>query len=170
MLSGCGVGDRVTSVRQGLLFYVVNERMLMRGRVIGRTPAALNAVLAQNPQVSTLVFQEMQAAHDSDAVREMGYDIRTRGLATEVQSDSVLAGASVDLFIAGAARRMVAEAEIGVGGAASYARRLYLAQMLGSDAFYEFALRAAPAGGIHLLTQTEIERYGLLTEPIIRLE
>lgn len=170
LLAGCGMGDLVTETRQGLHFFVVNERLMMRGEVIGRTPAAFADVIAQNDGLSTVVLQDMRGIHDAEAVRVMGRMIRAAGLGTALQSDSVLEGAAIDLFLSGAARRMVAGAQISfVSGQSGEARQQYLREMLGTDAFYEFALQTAPAGGIHMMTEDEIAQYGVLTAPVERL-
>ena len=41
--------------------------------------------------------------------------------------------------------------------------RRYVEDMLGTDAFYWFTLEAAPADGMHYMTEAEIARFGLLT-------
>jgi hypothetical protein len=158
-------------MRQGLHFFVVNDRLMVRGRVIARTPDALADVLAQNPQIRTLVMQDMRGDHDGQAVWRMGYDIRARGLHTAVQSDSALHCAAVDLFFSGTQRAMICGAQFamtpaGGGGDEHFAnRRAYLHVMTGSDAFYEFVLQTAGADGIYVMTQDEIARYGLLNAP-----
>lgn len=38
--------------------------------------------------------------------------------------------------------------------------------MLGDDEFYWFTIYAAPASGMHEMTNAEIEKFGLLTSPI----
>lgn len=161
----------VTGLRQGLHFFVVNDRLVLRGEVIGRTPAIFAEVLAQNPLVRTLVLQDMRGAHDSAAVQAMGYEVRRRGLVAAVQSDSAVHGRAVDLFASGVRRSMVAGAEIGLGPFDHDAeRKKYLNDMLGADRFYEFALQTAPSDGIHIMTEDEIAQYGLLTLPIERFE
>jgi len=161
---------------------VVNERLLLSGEITSRTPVAFEEALAQNPQITTVVLQQMQGSIDDEAVLTMGYRLRELGLATHLQSDSGIYSGAVDLFLAGARRTMVGGAEIGVhswadgfGEGSAYPRGAwehranarYTADMLGDDAFYWFTLQAAPSSGIHILTGREIARYGLLTVPII---
>ncbi len=43
----------------------------------------------------------------------------------------------------------------------------YAADMLGSDAFYWFALEASPSIGIYIMPREDIARFGLLTAPVI---
>ena len=43
-----------------------------------------------------------------------------------------------------------------------------IAAMLDDDAFYWHTIYAAPAGGIHFMSDEEIVRFGLLTKPLYR--
>lgn len=170
LLAGCGVPDMVTGLRQGLHFFVANERLVIRGEVIGRTPAAFVEVLNQNPLVTTLVLQDMSGKHNAAAVQAMGYEVRRRGLSTGLQSDSAIHGGAVYLFLSGVQRSTVSGAEIGVGPPEADAdERKYLNDMLGSDRFYEFVLQASPSDGIHVMTKNEVMQYGLLTVPVEQL-
>lgn len=153
--------------RRRVGFAVVNTRMLLHGRVTPRTPDEFADVLAQNPQVRTVVLQQMEGPHDPAASLRLGRMIRARGLATALQSDSAIAGDAVLLLMAGVERRMVAGAQIvlqGWGG--DEARVAYAREMLGSDAFTAFALRSAPADTIHIMSAQDIAQTGLLTQPV----
>lgn len=178
-LAGCG--GKMHGVRRRVGFVVVNSQLLLHGEVTRQTPREFSEVMAQNPQITTVVLQYMPDARDDAAVMALGYDVRARGLATELQSDSDIVAGAVPLLLAGVQRRMVEGAGIGVSswaddgilGAnlsrhapAHAVRRKYVQDMLGSDAFYWFALQAAPEGGIHTMTAQEIAHYGLLTEPV----
>lgn len=144
---------------------------MMRGEVIGRTAGAFADVLEQNPQIRTVVLQDMRGDHDSAAVRAIGFAIRAGGLNTALQSDSVVQGAAVELFLSGVQRSMVEGAQIGlVARAADSASRQYHIDMLGAAQFYGFSLQTVASNGIHLMTEDEIARYGLLTEPVQRFE
>lgn len=164
------MGDLVVEARQGLHFFVVNDRLLMRGKVIGRTPAVFADILSQNSEVGVLVLQDMRGTHDAQAVRAMGRMIRARNFETALQSDSILEGAAVDLFLSGRERRMVAGAQISLlAGRPDGPRQQYLREMLGTDRFYGFTLQISPSGGIHMMTENEIMQHGLLTVPVERL-
>ncbi len=156
----------------------------MRGEITSRTPAVFAAVMAQNPQVTTLVLQDMPGSLDDEAVTGMGYDIRARGLATALQSDSAIHSGAVDLFLAGVRRTMVEGAEIGVhswadgfGEGRDYPRdapehranRAYVRDMLGSEDFYWFSLQAASSDQIHIMNTDEIA-HRLLTVSVTRYD
>ncbi|MFC6584448.1 hypothetical protein [Sulfitobacter aestuariivivens] len=123
----------------------------------------------------------MPGSLDDEAVTRMGYALRNAGLNTHLTAQSEIYSGAVDLFLAGNRRSMARGAVIGVhswadgfGEGAAYPRDArehrgnvaYTRDMLGSAAFYWFSLQAAPSSGIHEMTQAEIARYGLLTEPI----
>lgn len=178
-LAGCS--GRLHGYRRRVGFTVVSERLLMHGKVSRRTLREFAEVMEQNPQITTLVLQDMPGTGDEALTIALGYDVRARGLETALQSDSAIAAGAVGLFLAGTQRRMVEGAEISLtswseGGVlgreiprddpAHGTRRQYVQDMLGSDGFYWFALQAAPEGEIHNMTAQEIVHHGLLTEPV----
>lgn len=178
-LGGCGMAG---NLRQGVTFTVVNRELQMRGVITSPTPAAFQEVLAQNPQIDTVLLQTLEGSLDDEAMINMAYDLRRRGLNTRLQSDSGIYSGAVDFFLAGVERSMVRGAEIGVHawadsfrqatdyprGAPEHALNVrYIKDMLGDDAFYWFTLQAAPADEIYIMNEDEIEAYGLLTRPII---
>ncbi|MEH6521385.1 alpha/beta hydrolase [Sulfitobacter sp.] len=178
-LAGCS--GRLHGYRRRVGFAVVNERLLIHGKVTRRTLREFTEVMEQNPQITTLVLQDMPGTGGDTATIALGHDVRARGLVTVLQSDSSIAAGAVALFLAGTQRRMVEGAEIGLtswsdggvkgrelprGDPAHASRRQYVQDMLGTDAFYWFALQAAPEDEIHKMTAQEIAHHGLLTEPV----
>ncbi len=148
---------------------MVNDRVLLRGRITVRSVAAFERLLAQEPQITQVVLQVIPAPRDAQASMALGRVIRARGLSTALQSDSDVFGAAVLVFAAGVERRMVRGAQIGLTRwrpEEEMALRSYLTQMLGADTLYGFALQAAPADGIHVLTEAEVAQLGLLTTPL----
>jgi hypothetical protein len=161
-------------------FDVRGDRVLMAGIITSRTPVNFVQMLDENPQVTTLVATVMEGSLDDQATIDMGYTVRSRGLDTHLEADSEIYSGAVDLFLAGNRRTMSRGAVIGVhswvdgfGEGSAYPRgaaehrlnRRYIADMLGDEAFYWFTLAAAPSDGLHLMTENEIDRYGLLTAP-----
>lgn len=157
---------------------VRGDQVRMAGVITSRTPANFVQMLDENPQVRTVVERVMEGSLDDQATIDIGYIIRARGLATHLEADSEIYSGAVDLFLAGNRRTMARGAVIGVhswadgfGEGADYPRdapehrlnRRYIADMLGSEAFYWFTLAAAPSDGLHVMTEGEIDRFGLLT-------
>jgi hypothetical protein len=152
-------------MRRRVGFAVVNERLLMHGRIASRTLDEFREVMRQNPQITTIVMQEMEGARDDAPVAALGRELRVRGLTTALQSDSYIVGGAVLLFLAGTDRRMVEGARIGLSNW-SKVDRAYVEEMLGSDGFYQFALQVGATDRIHEMTAQEIAQHGLLTEPV----
>ena len=178
-LSACGV---IENASDGTIMSVRGDQLIMSGTITSRTPGNFERLLAQNPQVRTLVQTTVDGSIDGEATLDMGYLVRDLGLATHLRSSSIVDSGGVDLFLAGRTRTMERGANIGVHSwrngyreGSSYARnapehdatRDYITQMLGSDAFYWFTLQAAASDEIHEMTAAEIARFGLLTQPVL---
>jgi len=163
-------------------FEVQGAQLLIGGEITSRTPATFRRLLAEHPQLRTVVFTHMPGSLDDEAVIAMGYDLRDRGLNTHLTAQSEIYSGAVDLFLAGRNRSMQNGAVIGVhswadgfGEGAQYPRDApehrsiirYTQDMLGSADFYWFTLQAAPSDGIHEMTRAEIARYGVLTQPVL---
>lgn len=177
LVSACGV---VENASDGTQMVVRGDQLILSGTITSRTPANFARVLAANPQVRTVVETQIDGSIDGAATIEMGYRLRALGLGTHLRADSVVDSGGVDLFLAGRRRTMDRGASLGVHSwrngyreGSSYPRhapehqmtRRYVADMLGSDAFYWFTLGAAPSDYIHEITAAEIARFGLLTQP-----
>lgn len=155
-------------------------RLHLSGDLDATTGPRVRAAVAANPAIKEVVLGRIPGSVDLDRTLALGRWLRERGLDTYLKADSAIFSGGVDLFLAGEERRMEEGARIGVhawsdgrGEATDYGltdaahrnSRSYAREMLGSDAFYWFAVKAAAADEIHVLTPEEIRRFGLLTEP-----
>tara|TARA_R110002074_G_scaffold8175_16_gene34220 strand:+ start:1728 stop:2300 length:573 start_codon:yes stop_codon:yes gene_type:complete len=178
-LSACGV---VENASDGTQMVVRGDQLVLSGTITSRTPSNFARILTENPQIRTLVQTQVDGSIDGEATIAMGYRVRALGLGTHLRSDSIVDSGGVDLFLAGRQRTMARGANIGVHSwrngyreGSSYPpnasehdmTRRYIADMLGSDAFYWFTLQAAPSDGIHEMTAAEIAHFGLLTRPML---
>lgn len=174
-LSACAIADNAVDRAR---FEVLGTRLTMAGEITSHTPATFSRLLAENPQLTTVVMTDMPGSLDDEAVIRMGYQLRDAGLDTHLLARSEIYSGAVDLFLAGNRRTMEPGAVIGVhswadgfGEGAAYPRDArehrsnvaYTRDMLGSADFYWFTLQAAPSDGIHEMTRAEIARFGLLT-------
>lgn len=162
-------------------FEVRDNELWMNGEINSKTYDQFVAVLAENPQITTLVEEVVPGSLDDDTMIKLAYFLREKGLNTKLLAHSAIDSGGVDLFLAGVERTMERGAHIGVHSwsdgvrdAADYAReapeheqnRKYIEDMLGNDEFYWFTIYAAPADGIYEMKEAEIVEYGLLTEPM----
>jgi hypothetical protein len=161
---------------------VEGDTLVMNGPINRQTYGQVTKLIAKNPQVTTLVEEVMPGSLDDDTMIKLAYFVREQGLNTHLRSFSQINSGAVDLFLAGTERTMERGAHIGVHSwsdgnkeAVDFPKdapeheknRKYVETMLGNDAFYWFTIQAAPAGGIYEMSEEEILRYGLLTQPII---
>lgn len=168
----------VMNLRTTTEFRVEGRDLLMQGEINARTPDQFEAVLAANPGVTRLVELKVPGSVDDDAMIRLAYRLRQLGLGTHLTAESKIFAGGVDLFLAGATRTAAPGAVLGVHSwsdgfkdAADYPRdapehdeyRKYVEDMLGADDFYWFTIYAAPAGKMHVMTDEEIAKYGLLT-------
>lgn len=175
LLSGCGV---VENMSETLEISVAGSEIRLDGIINARAEGAFLQALRDNPQARVVVFGDVQGALDDLAVVDMGYALRKRGLATHMDAQSQVFSGGVDLFLAGVSRTVAPGAVVGVhewedayGSAQQYPKgsrehepmRSYIEDMLGSDAFYWFSIRAARHDQIHLMTRAELRRYSVVT-------
>lgn len=145
--------------------------------------------LRDNPQVRTLVLSKMPGTQDGVTNLKIARLIRKEGLNTRLDSDSWIASGAVDLFIAGTERTMECGALIDVHswsintrgamvrgptyhpgnlGQDQYRKSHedFLSDMGVDPAFYVFTRESALPEDIYYLKPAEIERFGLLTQPV----
>lgn len=144
------------------------------------TPDEVAEMLDENPDLTTIVLQDVPGSGDDEANLEASRLVRKAGLATHVPADGFIASGGVDFFLAGTARSWDPGAEFGVHSwatgdgtegkdvaASDPQHDLYLgyyAEMGVPEAFYWFTLEAAPADALHFMTEAELEQYGFAAE------
>ena len=177
----------VTLARPETRFVQQENRLFLLGTFDEQTRESVLWYLTKYPEIDTLVFTANGGSINDDAVLSLGREIRQRGLHTHLIKDGVLASGGLSLFLAGVTRSHEGTPRVGVHGwqhchgpeqkqtcrdAADIAlsdpahnlHRDYNRTMLGSDAFYGFAITAAPSSSIHWMTADEITAMGLFTQ------
>ena len=159
-------------------FTVDGSDLIMNGEIKSKTLDQFNEVMADNPNITTLIEVDVPGSLDDETMYQLVYRVRELGLNTYLRSDSRIYSGGVDLFLGGVKRSIEAGAELGVhswsdgtnealdfprGSPEHEANRRLIDDMLGADDFYWFTIEAAPAAGIHIMTADEIETYGLIT-------
>ncbi|MEE9394557.1 MAG: hypothetical protein V3W41_18845 [Planctomycetota bacterium] len=157
-------------------FAVEGDRAIMSGVIGPTTPGrALELVLA-HPEVRTIVMKKVPGSMDDDSNLWAARLIHRMGLNTELPDGAEIASGGVDFFLAGVQRKVAKTAIIGVhswdGGDhqgsevpkdhPGHKMFLDFYPEIGIDnAFYWYTLKAAPADGIHWMTEKEIKKFGL---------
>lgn len=154
-------------------------RLRLDGIINARAPSEFSAALKANPDVTEIYLGQIKGSVAPVAVARMGRAIRARGLTTRMDARSAVFSGGVDLHLGGARRIVAPRATVGVhdwvnsygeqgrdfrrDAQAHEPTRGYTAEMLGTDAFYWFALNAARHDQVHFMTRAEMQRYGLIT-------
>ena len=170
-----GTGDSV--------FKLNGNRAIVTGLLGRNTFRQVQYLLAQHPDVDTLVLQNINGSDDDRINVETGRLVREAGLTTVVPANGHIYSGGVDFFAAGVTRIVEPGGVVGVhawcctpdsrtadelavNDPAHNSLIAYLQEMLGHDLgrdFYFFTIQSAPADGIHEMTDRELAQY-LLTE------
>ena len=159
------------------IFEIVDNKAYMNGVVYKNTARDLEAVIANFPDLSTIVFDFVPSSLNDEATLKMCEIINTAKLNTLVPSNGLVAGNAIDIFLAGATRTIESGAKIGVRArtvnntvvknlAKNHSNHqifldLYKKVEVCED-FYWFTVNA-PVNEIKWLTDEEIKQYHLAT-------
>lgn len=154
--------------------------LVMTGEVDRDTPSKLAAALRAHPKARRIVMECVPGSRDDDANLKAARMVRAARLHTHIVSGGMVASGGTDFFLSGVERTIGEDVYIGVhswsgddvGPPAKLPRshpehRKYLAyyrEMGIPTAFYWFTLNAAPADGMHDMTDAELERYKVITK------
>ncbi len=175
-------GALLRTPTDGLLQFTVDgPRAYGNGVTTGDSQASVRRLVADHPQVDTLVLQAMPGTKDVTSNYRLARSIRRAGLDTHLEADSRIASGAVDLFLAGETRTAECGAMIGVHswGSTGYdaqdvsfdphraMSRRFIEDMGVDPDFYDFRTEAAGSDDIHWMSVEEINRWGLTTEPMV---
>ncbi|MBY6065809.1 alpha/beta hydrolase [Leisingera aquaemixtae] len=178
-LWGCGIAENLVQTTR---LELQGRDVLVNGTLNARSLAQFSAFMSRHPEAERLVLLDMPGSVDDETNLRLGHLVRDLGLDTHVTATSEIYSGAVDIFLAGRERTMEDGAILGVHAwagdkpAGAYPPShpehapyvAYTTRMLGSDDFYWFTIQAAPASDIHEMTEAEVNRYGLLTKPVLR--
>ncbi len=175
-------GALLRTPSEGLLQLSVDgARAYGNGVTTGDSQASIRGLVADHPEVDTLVLQNMPGTKDVTSNYRLARSIRRAELNTHLDANSVIASGAVDLFLAGKTRTAECGARIGVhswGGTGFDAQdvrfdphramsRRFIEDMGIDPDFYDFRTEAAGSDDIHWMSVEEINRWGLTTEPMV---
>lgn len=172
------------NIKSSTQFTVDEDKLYMDGYICSKTPDHLKKIIAENPQIKTIVMKEVTGSLDDEANLPMAKWVREQGLDTYLTKESDVESGGTDFFLAGNKRTMERGAKIGVHSWAEVGsgieakdlpkdhpdhemNRKYIEDMLGKDDFYWYTIYAAPAEGMYFMNEDEILKYNMVTEDII---
>lgn len=155
------------------------------------SPERVAAFLDANPQVDTLIFVDMPGSDNDDANLILARALRARGLNTALEAHSQIASGATDLFLAGVERTAECGAVFGVHSWKAVVieddvRTEYTARDIPRDPnhedhkffidyyiemgvpteFYWYTVDVAPFEGIYNMSDDEMERFNIVTQPM----
>ena len=156
--------------------------VIMNGEIGSHTPQHWDNYIAAFPSTRRMIMKNCPGSSDDTANLEVARKVRLSNLSIHLPADAEIASGAVDFFLAGTSRTRDNGSRIGVhswsdgNSEASdfpvghsnhdpyieYYKEMGFSQVQ-AEAFYYFTINAAPAAGIHWMTDSEIEQYKLLT-------
>lgn len=165
-------------------FAAEGDQIVASGTIDHTTLAAFEEITEENPEIRTLVLQNIEGSVDDDANVVFSRVVRDAGFDTVVPSDGLVASGGTDLFLAGHQRVLEPGACVGVhswGGGGYVAAELpedhsehhryldYFADIGVDPAFYWFTLDAASEDEMHWMTAAEANRFDMTTRAVPQL-
>lgn len=161
-------------------FKLSGQTVVMNGVIDGGTEEKLRALLDENPQVTTIVMENVDGSVDDEANLDLARYVREKSLNTHVSDNGLIASGGTDLFLSGVKRTIGLNAKIGVHSWADGSgvegidlpksdleHRKYLDYYQAMDipvAFYWFTLEAASSDDMHWMSTEEQKLYKLTTQ------
>ncbi len=171
--------------RQFGIFKVLedNKTVEMDGDIRTKTLKDFNELQETYPKIKTINIKNCGGSLDDTANLKMSLKVHQSGINMHLMDNAKIASGGVDFFLAGVKRTRGKNTKIGVhawGGdgdsATDYPKghanhlpyiKYYVSigftQKQAED-FYYFTIYAAPANGIHWMTEAEIKKYNMITE------
>ena len=160
--------------------FVEGDRLYVSGTLNALTYDEIEQHLAAHPGLTTVVLEDIDGSIDDDVNLQTGLLIHAAGLDTYVPEDGQIESGAVDLFCAGRNRIAERGAKIGVHSWAAedgleggdlaqddpehqpYID--YFESVSCPVSFYWYTLEAAPADGMHYMTEEELLAQSVATE------
>ena len=162
-------------------FKARGNKLYMNGTIAGNTPKRLKKALRRNRRIKTVVMQCVPGSKNDKANLKAARMVRARGINTHIADGGMVASGGTDFFLSGVERTIGDDVYIGVHAWGTdedeptadkfpknhpdHKKYLKYYRAMGIPAaFYWFTLRAAPADGMHNMTDAELEKYKIITD------
>ncbi|CAM1345037.1 hypothetical protein [Tenacibaculum amylolyticum] len=156
-------------------FKVKGNVAYMNGVISSSTPARVLELLNKHPEVTTIEMGIVPGSIDDVSNLRASLYVHKAGLNTRLTPTSMIASGGTDFFLAGKKRTAPKGASIGVhswGGTVdatklskddeAHEKYLHYYRTINiPEDFYWYTLKAAPANGMHTMTNKEISKYNV---------
>lgn len=186
LLSGCCTCAQLepeSPSYEAATFEIEGNIAHMYGVIDHTTPEVVEDLVANHPDVRTIVMMDVPGSADDPANLRAARMVRDHGLNTVVPSNGVIASGGVDFFLAGVEHTAEGCAKLGVHdwededqnditvrgaevprGHEMHTKFLEYYHYVGvPEEFYWFTLEIASPERIHWMSDEEVRRYGLTT-------
>lgn len=174
----------LVTIPQDMTFTPSGDALIVNGETQTDTLAKFKVALDRYPDTRTIILNIVPGSDDDDVNLKLARVIRKKNLSTHLTKDSVIESGGIELFMGGVERTMERGARVGVHSwideddgyeahelpkdHADHKPYIKTYQKLGiHKSFYWFVVNAAPSNGMYFMTEEELERFKLLTKPII---
>jgi hypothetical protein len=160
-------------------FTVEGDVAYMSGVITATTPAKVLKLVFEHPNVNTIEMIHVPGSIDDVSNLRASLYVHQFGLNIRLNERSIIASGGTDFFLAGKERTVAKGAKIGVhswSGGSKLATELpkdhnahkkyldYYRIVNIPEEFYWYTLEAAPADGIHWMTEEEMKIYKIRTK------
>lgn len=164
---------------------VEGNTLYMDGLINSKTPEQFKKVFAEHSNIDTLVMKTVPGSVDDEANLEAAKWVSEKHLIFVLESESLIASGGTDFFLSGEKRIINKGAKVGVHSwagddevATDFPRGhkfhqpyidYYMAigwSKFDAENFYYYTIEAAPADDIYWMTDAELIKYHISTEPI----
>lgn len=168
----------MSECEQPASFEVVGDSAVMTGVIGAGTPSQVLRLVFEHPAIRTIEMADVPGSMDDEANLRAARYVRKFGFTTRLRSNHQVASGGTDFFLAGKTRIIESGAKLGIhswGGPGFEGKdipkddpqhQLYLEyyREMGTPAeFYWRTLEAAPASGIHWMTEEELTQFKFRT-------
>lgn len=154
------------------------DSIYMKGVICSNTLKDIKQTIQQNPQITTLVMENVSGSIDNDINILASLEIKKHNINTYIPKNGIVTSGGTNMFLAGKKRDIHPTAKIGIHSWISkdsmalyfpenhqkHKKYLdYYSKINIQTEFYWYTMKAAPADSIYWMTANEIEKYGIIT-------
>ncbi|MEP0262916.1 hypothetical protein [Dokdonia sp.] len=160
------------------------QTVIMNGEIKSRTLQDFTNMLQGHPNIQRINMGTVPGSNDDEINFQVGIMLRQNNINTHILDNGIIASGGVDLFLAGVQRTRGENTMIGVHSwsdgdgnqatdfpvdSAEHLPNIQYYENIGynsqwSRAFYFFTINAAPAEGIHWMTEEEITQFEVISQ------
>lgn len=184
-LLSCKTSNQISSDNQFGIFQITDDgkTINMDGEINGQSLDNFKALIAAYPEVTTINIKNCEGSLDDDINLQLSRLVHQKKMNIHLLDGGLIASGGTDFFLAGIKRSKGTHTKIGVHAWADDSKEAtdfpegdpehqkYINYYISvgfspsqAKEFYYFTIQAAPAASIHWMTNTEIQKYGVLSQ------